>query len=82
MDLMTWGGRAKLGQNESSIDIYRLLNVKQLAGGKQQHSTHREIGSVLYNDLEGSDREDGREAQEGGDMGTCVCTWRICFVVQ
>ena len=27
---------------------------------------------MLCNDLEGWDREDGREAQEGGDMGT-VC---------
>ena len=37
---------------------------------------------VLCNDLEGWDREDGREAQEGGDMGTCVCIWLIHFVVQ
>ena len=41
-----------------------------------------EIGSILCNDLEGWDREDGREAQEGGDMGTCVCIWLIRFVVQ
>ena len=33
-------------------------------------------------DLEGLDREVGREAQEGGDMGTCVCIWLISFVVQ
>ena len=32
MDLRTWGGRAKLGQSESSIDIYTLLNVKWLVG--------------------------------------------------
>ena len=50
-----------------------------MAGGKQQH---REIGSVLRDDPEGWDREDGREAQEGGDMGTCVCIWLIHFVVQ
>ena len=37
---------------------------------------------MLCGDLEGWDREDGREAQEGGDMGTCVCMWPICFVVQ
>ena len=36
---MGWGG--KLGQSESSIDIYTLPNVKPLAGGKQQHSTGR-----------------------------------------
>ena len=41
MDLRTWGARAKLGRSESSIDIYTLPNVKQLAGGKQQHSTGR-----------------------------------------
>ena len=43
---------------------------------------HREISSVLCDDLEGWDREGGREAQEGGDMGTCICTWLMCFVVQ
>ena len=37
---------------------------------------------MLWDDLEGWDREDGREAQEGGDMGTCVCIWLIRFVVQ
>ena len=37
---------------------------------------------MLCNDLEGWDREDGREAQEGGDTGTCVCIWLISFVVQ
>ena len=33
-------------------------------------------------DLEGWDGEDGREAREGGDMGTCVAIWLIRFVVQ
>ena len=37
---------------------------------------------MLCDDLEGWDREDGREAQEGGDMGTCECIWLIRFVVQ
>ena len=37
---------------------------------------------MLWDDLEGWEREDGREAQEGGDMGTCVCIWLIRFVVQ
>ena len=32
----------------------------------------REISSVLCDHLEGWDREDGRETQEGGDMGTYV----------
>ena len=37
---------------------------------------------MLYDDLEGWDREDGREVQEGGDMGIYVCIWLIHFVVQ
>ena len=35
-----------------------------MASGK----LHREISSVLCDDLEGWGGEDGREAQEGGDM--------------
>ena len=37
---------------------------------------------MLCDDLEGWDREDGREAQEGGDMGKYVCIWLIHFGVQ
>ena len=37
---------------------------------------------LLCDDLEGWDREDGREMQEGGDMGTYVCIWLIHFAVQ
>ena len=37
---------------------------------------------MLSNDLEGWDREDGREAKEGGDRGTCVYIWLTRFVVQ
>ena len=37
---------------------------------------------MLCDDLRGWDTEDGREAQEEGDMGTCVCIWLIRFVVQ
>ena len=37
---------------------------------------------MLCDDLEGWDREDGKKAQEGGDMGTCVCIWLSRFVVQ
>ena len=32
----------------------------------------REISSMLCDNLEGWDREGGREAQEGGDMGIYV----------
>ena len=37
---------------------------------------------MLCDDLEGWDRKDGREAQVGGDIGTCVYIWLIRFVVQ
>ena len=37
---------------------------------------------MLCDDIEGRDREGGREAQEGGDTGTSVCIWLIRFVVQ
>ena len=37
---------------------------------------------MLCDDLEGWNREDGREVQEGGDMGTYVCIWLIHFVIQ
>ena len=37
---------------------------------------------MLCDDLEGWDREGGREAQEGGDMGTRVCIWLMHVVVQ
>ena len=33
---------------------------------------NREISSMLCDHLEGWDREGGREAQEGGDMGIYV----------
>ena len=35
--------------------------------------TAQDISSVLCDRLEGWDREGGRETQEGGDMGICVC---------
>ena len=37
---------------------------------------------MFCDDLEGWDREDGREAQEGGDMGTYVRILLIHFGVQ
>ena len=37
---------------------------------------------MLWDDLEGCDRDDGKEAQEGGGMGTRVFIWLIHFVVQ
>ena len=37
---------------------------------------------MICDDLEGWDREGGREAQEGGDMGIYVYIRLIHFVVQ
>ena len=37
---------------------------------------------MLCNNLEGWDREGGREAQEGGDMEIYVFIWLIHFAVQ
>ena len=41
------------------MDMHTLPNVKQIASGKQPHSTG--ISSVLGDHLEGWDREGGRE---------------------
>ena len=45
-------------------------------------ASHREISSVLFDHLEGWDREDGKEMQEGGDMGIYVCVQLIHFVIK
>ena len=37
---------------------------------------------MLCDDPETWDREGGREAQEGGYMGTLVCIWLTHFVIQ
>ena len=37
---------------------------------------------MLCDDLEGWEREGGREVQEGGDMGIYVYIWLIHFVIQ
>ena len=37
---------------------------------------------MLCVDLEGWDREGGRETQEGGDTGIYVCIWLTHFAVQ
>ena len=52
------------------MDIYTLPKVKQIASGKQPHSTG--ISFSLFDHLEEWDREDGREMQEGGDTGIYV----------
>ena len=52
------------------MDMHTLPNVKQIASGKQPHSTGRSAWCCVH--LEGWDREGGRETQEGGDMGIYV----------
>ena len=37
---------------------------------------------MLYDHLEGWDREDGRETQEGGDMGIYAYVQLIHFVIK
>ena len=41
------GGRGKPGQSESGIYIYTLPNAKQIASGKQPHSTGRSARSFV-----------------------------------
>ena len=60
MYLRTWGGRAKLGRSEGSIDIHTLLNVKWLVGSSS--IAQGDWLRVLCDDLEWWDREGGREA--------------------
>ena len=52
-----------------------------MASGKLLHSTGRSARCFVDN-LEGWEREGGREAQEGGDMGIYVYIQLIHFVVQ
>ena len=59
-------------KRESGMDIYTLPNVKQLASGKQLHSTGRSALCFVTTERGGIGRAGGRERQEGGDMGTYV----------
>ena len=54
------------------MDIYTLPNVKQIASGKQLHSTGRSAQCFVTALGGGMGRVGGREMQEGGDIGTCV----------
>ena len=64
MDLRIWGGRGKPGRRESSIDIYTLPNVKQLAGGKQQCSTGRSARCFVTTQRGGIGKVGGRRKRE------------------
>lgn len=46
------------------VDIYTLPSVKQTAAGKLLY-----LSPVLGDDLEGWDGDNGRKAQEGGNLG-------------
>ena len=54
------------------MDIYALPNVKQIASGKQLHSTERSARCFVTTWRGGMGRVGGREMQEGGDMGIYV----------
>ena len=54
------------------MDIYTLSKVKQIASGKQPHSTGRSARCFVTTYRGGIGRVGGRETQEGRDMGTYV----------
>ena len=56
----------------SGMDIYTLPNEKQIASGKQPHSTGRSAQCFVPTKRGGIGRGGGRETQEGRDMGTYV----------
>ena len=59
-------------KRERGMDIYTLPNVKQIASGKQPHSTGRSARCFVTTQRGGIGRVGGREMQEGRDMGTYV----------
>ena len=54
------------------MDIYTLPNVKQIASGKQPHSTGRSARWFVTTLRGGIGRVEGRETQEGRDTGIYV----------
>ena len=65
MDLWTEWGKERVGQTESSVDIYTLPCVKQTASEK--FVTVQEALSGVCVDLVGWQGGRGWRAQEGGD---------------
>ena len=65
-----------MGQTESSIDIYTLPCVKQIATGKLLYNTGNSVqGSVMtYRAGMGA----GREAQAGGDIHIQITDSHCC----
>ena len=63
------------------MDIYTVPNVKQIASGKQPHSTGRSARCFVTTYRGGMGRVGGREMQEGRDMGSyCMClTDLLCY---
>ena len=64
------------------MDIYTLPNVKQIASGKQLHSTGRSARCFVTTQRCGIGRVGGRETQEGRDMGIYVYVQLIHFVIK
>ena len=58
-------GKGKLGRSESGMDIYTLPNVKQIASGKQPHSTGRSAPCSVTTWRGGIGRVGGRSKREG-----------------
>ena len=82
MDLRTRGGGRvswdEVREWHGHIYITKCKTDSQWEAAAQ----HKEINSVLCDHLEGWDREDGREIQEGGDMGIYVYVQLIHFVIK
>ena len=57
----------------------RVLLVPHVKRSLDLIKIYYQLSAVCH--LEGWDREDGREAEEGGDMGTYVCIWLTHFGV-
>ena len=70
--MRTWGG-GRVSWDEVREWHGHVYTTKcKMASKWKAAAEHREISSVLFDHLEGWDREGGREMQEGRDMGTYV----------
>ena len=72
MDLRTGGGGRVSWDKVREWHGHIYTTTCKIASWWEAAAQHREISLVLCDDLEGWDREDGRVAQEGEDMGIYV----------
>ena len=70
MDLRIWGGGRVTWDKVREWHGHIYTTKRKIGSGKQPHSTGRSARFCVQ--LEGWDREGGRETQEGGDMGIYV----------